>query len=360
VVSRATVERRARHLTVRACPEQLQALSFNDLQALCKQYGIPGGGNKNELVRRLLHSRQAIGRREEVRRVLHGTLKGFGWGSGQDASEISGMVPGGPFHYYGPRPPAPPAASGKLPDQSTADQAVVTEELAAAFAMTPDAILAQGAHVLAFPAPGAKGADHMGEAEGASAGAGGRGGGGPGDSEVSRGDVSRGSARKAQRRRTSDDSSEPLPADAMEEDEQGGGAGGGAASARGGRARGKPAPRDISLGVSDGESGSGRGDGGEEAGKEGSYRRAGGKAGEAGALLRVTSADVARSRAAAAAHAAAARAAAARAAAAGVANDDAAGRGDDSQAAGADDKDLDSYTKAVFEVAPCPQSPSGT
>jgi len=33
---------------------------------LCKQYGLPGKGNKNELVRRLLHSRDAIGRREEV------------------------------------------------------------------------------------------------------------------------------------------------------------------------------------------------------------------------------------------------------------------------------------------------------
>ena len=88
-----------------------------------------------------------------MRRVLHGTLKGFGWGSGQDASEISGLAPGGPFHYYGPKPNmavgggADCGGGGGLAQrqQLSADQAVVHAELSKAFAMNPEAILAQGA-----------------------------------------------------------------------------------------------------------------------------------------------------------------------------------------------------------------------
>lgn len=93
-----------------------------------------------------------------MRRVLHGTFKGFGWGSGQDPGEVclrgvgrrrgvaeggsggartctvktchyvttqvSGLAPGGPFHYYGPRPERE-KEQGSL--QTTAEQAAVNE-----------------------------------------------------------------------------------------------------------------------------------------------------------------------------------------------------------------------------------------
>lgn len=40
--------------------------------------------------------------REETRRLIHGSRKGFGWGTGQSEYLLEGIVPGGPFHRYMP------------------------------------------------------------------------------------------------------------------------------------------------------------------------------------------------------------------------------------------------------------------
>jgi len=78
--------------------DQLKDKTLHDLQAYCREYGLPSRGTKSELIHRLIHSRAEIGMREETRRLCHGTLKGFGWGCGQGEALLEDWATHGPFH----------------------------------------------------------------------------------------------------------------------------------------------------------------------------------------------------------------------------------------------------------------------